>query len=56
MRNGAYLQLVLASLSGWGRVEEIDCENLSNRHVSFIASKSIESAFIHPNILSAIVA
>jgi hypothetical protein len=56
MRNGTYLQLVLASLSGWGRVEEIDCENLSNSHVSFRASKSIQSALIRPNILSAIVA
>ena len=29
---GAYLKLVLASLSGWGWVEEIDCENLFRQH------------------------
>ena len=28
----AYLELVLAGLSGWGRVEEIDCENLFRQH------------------------
>lgn len=27
-----YLELVLASLSGWGRVEEIDGENLFRQH------------------------
>jgi hypothetical protein len=29
---GAYLELVLASLSGWSWVEEIDGENLSRQH------------------------
>jgi hypothetical protein len=28
----AYLKLVLAGLSGWGRVQEIDCENLFRQH------------------------
>ena len=28
----AYLELVLASLSGWGWVEEINCKNLSRQH------------------------
>jgi hypothetical protein len=28
MMKGTYLELVLASLSGWGWVEEINCENL----------------------------
>jgi hypothetical protein len=29
---GAYLELVLASLSGWGWVEEIDGKNLFRQH------------------------
>lgn len=29
---GAYLKLVHASLRGWGRVEEIDCENLDGQN------------------------
>jgi len=29
---GAYLELVLASLSGWGWVEEVNGENLSRQH------------------------
>jgi hypothetical protein len=29
---GAYLELVLASLSGCGRVEEINCENLNRQN------------------------
>jgi hypothetical protein len=28
----AYLKLVSASLSGWGWVEEINCENLYRQH------------------------
>lgn len=41
-----YLKLVFASLSGWGWVEEIDCENLNRQyHVSLWASKSKMSQF-----------
>jgi hypothetical protein len=40
---GMYLELVLASLSGWGWVEEINCENLSIATVSFRASMSIKT-------------
>jgi hypothetical protein len=32
MMIGAYLKLVLASLCGWGWVEEIYCENLNRQH------------------------
>lgn len=32
MMKGTYLELVLASLSGWGWVEEINCENLDEEH------------------------
>jgi hypothetical protein len=41
---GAYLELVLASLSGWGWVEEINCENLYRQRVSFRCPKSINQS------------
>jgi len=31
-----YLQLVLSGLGGWGWVEEIDCQNLTNLSVLHI--------------------
>jgi hypothetical protein len=49
----AYLELVLAGLSGWGRVEEIDCENLFRQHhVSIWSPKSINQAIVRPHSIS----
>ena len=49
----AYLELVLAGLSGWGRVEEIDCENLFRQHhVSIWSPKSINQAIARHHSIS----
>lgn len=51
----SYLELVLASLSGWGWVEEIDGENLFRQHhVSICISESIIEAYMPISTISSI--
>ena len=55
MMVGAYLELVLASLSRCGRVEKINCENLDEEHhVSAQRSTFINQANIYIQAISSI--